>query len=263
MRLISTVSLFSVSLGLALSGCDNKPSPGLAPSSTALAPAAAKSDKAIAFEIQGSGSKVSFLMNAPVEKISGEAADSTKGQIFVDPTDITKTTALIQIDLDRLTLYQQKRADENGEFGERTKSEKQNEHARAWLEIASDAPADQRELNRWVEFKIDKVADASATDLSKLTGAERKLTATVEGEFRLHQRKVRKTAKIEAVFKYEGDKAVSVSIKTLAPVVVGLEEHDVKPRELFGKLAQKTLSDLGQKVAKEAPIELEFSAKLK
>ena len=206
-----------------------------------------KSANARELEITTVGSKVSFLMNAPVEKISGEAADAAKGTLYVDPADLMQTTALIQIDLDKLVLYQQQREDDKGEFGERKKNDKQNGHAKAWLEISSDAPADQRELNRWVEYKIDKVIQASATDLGKLSGAERKVTATVEGELRLHQRKTRKQAKIEATFKYAGDKLESVSVKTTAPLVVGLEEHDVRPRELFGKLAQKTLSDLGQK----------------
>ncbi len=99
--------------------------------------------------------------------------------------------------------------------------------------------------------------------MNKLSGAERKITATVEGDLRVHQRKVKKQAKVEATFKYDGDKPVSVTIKTTAPVVVDLDAHDVRPRELFGKLAQKTLSDMGSKVAKEAPIELEISAKLR
>lgn len=259
MRLV----VLPVVLGIALAACENKPSNPPAPSAEALAPAMKKSESAKTFEVETAGSKVTFLMTAPIEKIHGEAMDSTKGQLFVDPTDIMKTTGLIQIDLDKLVLYQQKREDEKAEYGERKKSDKQNEHAKTWLEISPDAPADQRELNRWVEYRIDKVLEASATDVGKLSGAERKITATVEGDLRLHQRKVRKQAKVEATFKYEGDKPAGVSIKTVAPVVVDLEAHDVKPRELFGKLAQKTLSEMGQKVAKEAPIELELSAKLR
>jgi hypothetical protein len=89
------------------------------------------------------------------------------------------------------------------------------------------------------------------------------VSATLEGELRLHQRKTRKTVKVEAVFRYAKDTLSSVSIKTSEPMLVGLEEHDVRPRELFGKLAQKTLSDMGRKVAKEAPIEIELTAKAK
>jgi len=260
---LQVVAVLPVLFSLALGGCDSKPSAPLAPSASALAPAEKRSATAKAFEIEATGSKATFLMTAPIEKIHGEAADSAKGQLFIDPADITQTSGLIQIDLDKLVLYQQKREDDKSDYGERVKSDKQNEHAKNWLEIGADAPADQRELNRWVEFRIEKVLETSAADVSKLSGAERKITATVEGELRVHQRKVKKQVKVEATFKYDGDKPTSVSIKTTAPVIVDLESHDVRPRELFGKLAQKTLSDMGSKVAKEAPIELLLSAKLK
>jgi len=248
---------------LALAACDKKAAPNLAPSAEALSPATKATESALTLEIDPSASTTSFLMNAPIEKIKGEVANATTGQLFIDPQNIMKTTGLGKVDLDKLELFHQKKDEETGEFGERIKSERQNEHARNWLEIASSAPPDQRELNRWVEYKIDKVVKASATDLSKLTGPERKITATVEGDFRLHQRKTRKQAKVEATFKYDGDKLVSVSVKTTEPMDVGLDEHDVRPRELFGKLAQKTLSDLGEKVAKDAPIELSLVAKVK
>ncbi|MCC6664376.1 MAG: hypothetical protein IT375_11560 [Polyangiaceae bacterium] len=259
MRSLLLLALLASTLG----GCENKPAAPLAPSASALAPAERRSESQRPFGIDAAGSTVTFLMNAPVEKIHGTAENGAKGELYIDPADINKTSGLIEIDLDTLVLHQQKRQDDKSEFGERVKSDRQNEHAKAWLEISPDAPADQRELNRWVQFRIEKVVETSATDLSKLTGASRTITATVEGELRVHQRKVKKQAKVEATFKYEGDKPVGVTIKTTAPVVVDLEAHDVRPRELFGKLAQKTLSDMGQKVAKEAPIDLVISAKAK
>jgi len=262
MQLLSlrTASLLSV---LALVACDKKPSTELAPSASALAPAERASASAQAFEIESTGSTVSFVMDAPIEKIHGEVKNATEGQLFIDPADLTQSTGLIKVDLYKLELFQQKRADDKSEFGERVKSEKQNEHARTWLQISEDGPADEREKNRWVEYKIEKINTVSAANLNELKGAERNVNLTVEGELRLHQRKSKKQAKVAATFKYDGDKLTSVTLKSLEPISVSLEEHDVRPRELFGKLAQKTLSDLGQKVAKEAPIELQISAKAK
>lgn len=250
-------------LALFAAACDSKPSAALAPSSSALTAAEKPTAAARSFEITSAGSVVSFVMNAPVEKIHGEGKDAVQGELFIDPTDITKTTGLVKVDLEKLELFQQKRDDEKSDFGERKKNDMQNKHARTWLEISDDAPAAQRAANRWAELKIDKIVTASPSDLTKMSGDERKIAATLEGEFRLHQRKVRKTAKVEATFRFEGDQLSTVSIRTTEPMVVGLEEHDVRPRELFGKLAQKTLSDMGQKVAKEAPIELRLSAKAK
>lgn len=251
-------------LGLAaLAGCEDKPSAPLAPTASALAPAA-KPAMSQTFAVETTGSKVTFLMNAPLEKIHGEAADAVTGDLHIDLSDVSKSTGLIKADLDKLVLYQQKREDEKAEYGERVKSDKQNEHARAWLEIGEDAPKDVREKNRWVEFKIDKITNVQPqVDITKLTGAERKITAMAMGDVRLHGRVSQRRALIEAVFAFEGDKPKSVTIKTTEPMTVSLEEHDVKPREAFGKLAQATLETLGSKVAKEAPIELELTAKVK
>ncbi len=249
-------------LGGVVAGCDKK-NEQAAPTSSALAPAEKPSVAALTFEVQAKDSKTTFLMNAPLEKIHGEAADSAQGEIFVDAADLTKTTALIKVDLDKLVLYQEKREDEKSDFSAREKNDTQNEHARAWLEIGEDAPKDVREKNRWVEFKITKLEDVSEADLSKLSGAERKVTATAVGQLRLHERTAEKKAKIEATFVYDGEKLSSVKVKTVEPVVVDLATHDVRPREAFGKLAQRTLEAMGSKVTKEAPVEIELTATAK
>lgn len=257
--LIRSIVLFTV----LATGCRsaNASREELAPTASALAPAERPAAQAQALAIEPKGAAVRFTLDAPVEKIHGEVLDATSGELFVDPKDVTKTTGLIKVDLFALELFQQRREDDKQEFGERTKNADQNRHAKSWLEISDDAPPAAREANRWVEYRIDKVLDASATDLTKLPGPERKLTATVEGDFRLHQRKTRKRAKVEATFELSGEKITGVTLRTLEPMQVGLEEHDVVPRELFGKLAKKTLSDLGQKVGKEAPITLSITAK--
>lgn len=246
---------------LSLGGCKEKPAENLAPVASSLA--AAKPAGAVTFQTDSASSKASFVMEAPIEKIFGEAPGSIDGELFVDPADLGKSTGLVRVDLGKLTLFQQKRPDEQGAFGERVKSDKQNTHAQNWLEIGDDAPEDQRKLNRFAEFSVKKLEGVSANDLGALSGAERKVTATALGDFRLHGRKNEKRAKIELTFKYAGDKPESVSVRTLEPVAIGLEEYDVRPREAFGKLAQSTLETLGSKVAKTAPVEFEFSAKAK
>jgi hypothetical protein len=54
--------------------------------------------------------------------------------------DLTKSTGLVKIDLDKLVLTQQKRVNEMDPYGDPKQNEKQNEHARAWLEIDKGAP---------------------------------------------------------------------------------------------------------------------------
>jgi hypothetical protein len=259
---ISIAAFVLAASALGALACEEKPSAPLAPEKSALAPAE-KPALSQSFGVEAAGSKVTFLMNAPLEKIHGEAPDSMAGDLHIDLNDIKKSTGLIKVDLDKLTLYQQKRAKEGEEYGERKKDDTQNEHARAWLEIGSDAPAETREKHRWAEFKIESIASAEPSDVMKMTGPERKVTAVINGDFRLHGRVSKKRMPIEATFKFDGDKPVSVMIKSTSPLNVGLEEHDVRPREAFGKLAKATLDSLGSKVAKEAPIELEFTAKVK
>lgn len=257
-----TVMVLAAALALGLSGCEDKPSGRLAPVSSSLAPARPASEASQKFEVEQKSSQVDFLMAAPIERIHGKAPESASGELNVDLSDITKSNGLIKVDLDKLALYHSRRDDEKGKFGEEDKNENQNKHMRTWFQISDDAPKEMREQNRYVEFKLDKVDSASAKNVLAMKGSERKITATVSGDFRLHGRKVKKTAKLELTFKFDGKMPVSVHVKTAEPVDVSLEAHDIKPRETFEKLASKTLGALGQKVAKTAPVSLEFDAKL-
>lgn len=253
-------------------GCSKEKAPEqkLAPTASALEAAMPQAPSATAFQVDSAASSFKFLMDSPLEKIDGDAPKSIQGDLYIDPTDLTKSTALVKADLKQLTLYQQKRGDEKTEYGERKKSDTQNEHARGWLEIdAKDGevtPA-QAEMNRWAEIKISKLDNLSATDVTKLTGAERKVTATVSGDFRLHGRKASKSAKIELNFKYTGDKLTAIEVKTVEPFVIALEEFEVHPRDAAGKLVKKLSeaisSNLKGKVASTAPVEVSFIAKPK
>ncbi|MCA9689201.1 MAG: hypothetical protein KC636_06300 [Myxococcales bacterium] len=214
------------------------------------------------YTIQGADAKVGFSMDAPFEKIRGKVPGAAiGGTIYADLDDLAKSTALIHVDLSALELFQQAKGDD-GEFGEEKKEDLQNEHARAWLEISPDTPEDVRKKNERVEFSIKSVTNASTPAIAKMDGATRSVTFTATGEFLLHQRKAEKSAEIEATFHFEGDKPTKLTVKTVKPLLVGLDEYDVRPREGFGKLAAKALADLAPKVAKEAAIELEFTAAL-
>jgi hypothetical protein len=242
----------------------------LAPTAAALDAAMPRAPGAVPFAVDTSSSSFTFLMDSPLEKIDGDAPQSLQGELFVDPTDLTKSTALVKADLNKLTLYQQKRADEAGEYGQRKKSDLQNTHAQDWLQLHAkdgEVTAEQAEMNRWAELKISKLENLSATDVTKLTGAERKVTATVSGDFRLHGRKATKSAKVELNFKYAGDKLEAIEVKTLEPFKITLEEFEVHPRDAAGKLVKKLSeaisSNLKGKVAADAPVSVSFVAKPK
>ena len=253
-------------------GCskDKSAEQKLAPTASALEAAMPKAPSALAFAVDPSSSSFTFLMDSPLEKIDGDAPKSIQGELYIDPSDLTKSTALVKADLKLLTLYQQKRGDEKGDYSERKKSDLQNEHARGWLQLdvkEGEVTPEQAETNRWAEIKILKLENLSATDVTKLSGSERKVTANVSGEFRLHGRKATKSAKVELDFKYTGDKLDAVEVKTLEPFVVPLEEFEVHPRDAAGKLVKKLSeaisSNLKGKVASTAPVNVSFTARAK
>jgi hypothetical protein len=265
MQRVAARFAFSSCLGLlGLFGCSKDRAPEqLAPAASALAPAKPAAAKATALAVEAAASRVTFLMEAPIEKISGEAPGSVEGELFVDPEDLTQSTGLVRVDLDKLTLYQEQREDEKAAFGARKKNEKQNEHARTWLEISPDVPEDVRKANRFAEFKILRIENPSEKSLAAKGAGEHQITAVVVGDFRLHGRKNEKRAPVELTLKTSDKGLESVAVKTTEPFQVGLEEYDVRPREAFGKLAQKTLDALGSKVAKSAPLSVEFTARAK
>lgn len=255
-----------------LLGCSKeKPSEQkLAPTASALEAAMPKAATAAAFAVDTASSSFTFLMDSPLEKIDGDAPHSIQGDLYIDPSDLTKSTALIKADLKQLTLYQQKRADEKGEYSERKKSDLQNEHARGWLELdpkEGEVTPEQAEMNRWAELKILKLDELSASDVTKLSGPERKVTASVSGDFRLHGRKATKRAKVELTFKYSGDKLDAVEVKTLEPFSIPLEEFEIHPRDAAGKLVKRLTdalaTNLKGKVAKDAPVSVSFTARAK
>jgi hypothetical protein len=245
-------------------GCDDKPeapATAIAPQSSALSPVKPAAMGAVKLTVAKAPSKIDFTMDAPKEKIHGKAIDSTSGELNVDPNDLTKSTGLITIDISGLEIFQAVADEKDGKFGEEKKSDLQNKHARTWLEISDDAPADKRAENARVQFAIKSIEVAGEKSLAKLTGPERKVLLTAKGDFLLHGHKAEKTAQLEATFKVEGEKIVSVAVKSARPIAVDLAEFDVKPRDAFGRFAAKTLDVLSPKVNKEASVSVDFIAK--
>lgn len=254
---IALLSLYSLLLA-----CGGEPVK-LAEQAEKLTIEAPKSLGARRFVVEAVGGELGFDMDAPVEKIRGRVPSSAlSGELFIDPADLSKATGLVQVDLRELELFQRKADAEGKPFGEETKNETQNQHAREWLEIGPGAPADALKKNALIEFSLRELKDLSTTDLGQLKGADRKVTFTAIGEFLLHQRKASKSVQLEAIFTFVGETPTSLHVKSLEPLEIGLDEYDVHPREAFGKLAAKTLQALSPKVAKAAAVHLEFTAKL-
>ncbi|MSP26480.1 MAG: hypothetical protein EXR75_15295 [Myxococcales bacterium] len=240
-----------------------EPDVTLAPTAEKLVPAASKSAAAVAFSVVKAGSKADFVMDAPIEQILGKVRDGAGGELHVDLADLTKTTGLLTLDLERLEIFQRIREKDGEPFGAETKQEKQNEHARGWLELDEGEGADEERkrkvvTNRTVQFSVSSVKTTTA-DVTKLSGAERKVLATVAGDLLLHGHKTMTTAEIELTFKLGADGVpTEIGVKTVKPFAVGLAEHDVRPRDTVGKFLAKGLDALAPKVAQKALVSLDL-----
>lgn len=246
---------------LLLVACKDEPPPALAPLAQPVVAPAPPAPTATKLSIVTSSSAVTWTMDAPLEKIYGEVPGGVSGELYFDATDIRKTRGVVRVSLATLALYQQKRDDAAQAYGPKEKVAKQNEHARAWLEISPDTPAELRAAHEVATLSITAVTASGATDLTQLGGPRRVVMAEVRGTFVLHGRQVDKSVPVEVTADYAGERLVSLAVRSLAPLVVGLEEHDVRPREAFGKLAAKTLTALGNKVATAAPVDVVLVAR--
>jgi len=264
-RALSVAACF---VAMTLPACQHEKPKAGALASASAASSAAPAPGSVPFTIDPASSRVTLRMDSPLEKIYGEAPGSVQGELSIDLGDVTKSTGVVKVALDRLTLFQEKRADEKRDYGERRKDEAQNKDAREWLQLEAregEIAAEQAERNRFPEFRVDRMENASASSIVALSGPRRDVGATARGEFLLHGRKNKKSAKLDLRFEYSGDQVQSVFVKTSEPFKVALEEYDVHPRNKVGKML-KSIGDalsgpLGKKVASEALIELEFTAK--
>lgn len=233
-------------------GCGDEPSKNAAPTASALESAKPASASALPFVVDDKTSKASWMMEAPFEKIFGEIAGGISGNLFIDPADLKATSGLFEADLGKLDLFQQVRENEKDEksaFKERSRSDRQNEHAKAWLQL------EKPEFLK-AQFKIKKL-ETETPDVNKLTGAERKVSGKLTGDLLVHGRSAERTVKFDATFTYDGDKLTKVSVKTTEPLEVTLEEFDIRPHDAGGK----TLAALAPKVAKSAPVMIELNAR--
>jgi polyisoprenoid-binding protein YceI len=257
---IAVAGLLSV-----VSGCEEK-KPNLAPVASSLAPSTPPPPGASVrkFTIDGA-SKTSIEMEAPKEKIKA-ATNGGTGTLDIDLTNLANSRGEVKMDLSTLTT---------STFAEQEKNASQTVHARTWLEVADGESGKlddtTKQANRYAVYAIRSIENPSVADVTKVAptkdGADdvRTVTLTTKGELLVHGHKVARDADVEVAFRYDGgaapDKPKAVTIKTRKPLLVVLAEHDVKPRDGFGKLAKSSFHLLGTKVADNAEIALDLRAR--
>lgn len=252
----------AVVLVLSSSGCDKKedaPSSPAAAASSVAAPPPPPTAMVTKYTVDAAG-KTSIDMPAPKEHIKADTT-AAAGDLKIDLMNLANSRGEVKVDLTTLKTHT---------FGD-DKDAKQTEHALNWLEVGTLVTPDVKEKNRWVVFAIESVDGLSATDLTKVApdkgagGDVRTVSMTVHGDFLLHEHKVKKDAAVEVKFHYPAGaaadaKPTSLDITSKTPLHVALADHDVKPRDNFGKLAQGAFGLLGTKVAETADISLDLHA---
>lgn len=261
-------SVAAMLLGAAVSigavACDDKKTAPVAPAASSLAPSTpAPSTMTMKFAIDPKSS-TSIDMPAPKEHIKA-GTESATGSLDVDFRNLANTRGEVKADLTTLSTKT---------FGDAEKDKTQTGHARTWLEVADGEegklPEDVKTANKYAVYAIRSVDNLSAPDITKVAPTKegedevRTVTATTHGEFLVHGHKVEKDADVEVAFHYAPgaapDKPKSLTIKTKKPMRAILAEHDVKPRDGFGKLAKGAFNLLGTKVAETADITLDLKA---
>lgn len=258
------VAILAVGLGVGSIACDDKKAPNVAPAASSLAPSTpAPAGKTTKFTIDPK-STTSIDMPAPKEHIKA-GTDAASGTLDIDFSNLANTRGEVKADLATLSTKT---------FGDAEKDKKQSDHARTWLEVADGEegklPDEVKAANKYAVYAIRSVENLSATDLTKVPatkdGADevRTVTATTKGELLVHGHKVDREAEVEVQFRYAPgaapDKPKSLTIKSKKPMRATLAEHDVKPRDGFGKIAKGAFNLLGTKVADVADVTLDLRA---
>jgi hypothetical protein len=212
-------------------------------------------------------SKTAIDMPAPKERIKGETT-AAKGTLHVDLADLAMTRGDVYIDLDTFATHT---------FGDAEKDATQTHHAHTWLQI-DDMVKDpaMRERNRWVHFAIRSIDGLSATDISKVApttvGGDdvRTVALVAHGDIEVHSlpSKTQRDASLEVrVHVPAGSpataKPTSIELVSREPssLQILLADHDVKPRDAEGILAQKAFGLIGTKVAEVANVSVNLVAK--
>ncbi|MEO8798802.1 MAG: hypothetical protein ABI551_13020 [Polyangiaceae bacterium] len=257
-----TRSFVAIAALVALFGCSkNESSVTLAESASALASSAPPpSAMIVKYKLQSDG-KTSIDMPAPNEHIKAQTTASD-GTIDVDLKNVTNTRGEVKIDLTTL---------KTDTFDDASKNTSQTDHAHNWLEIGTLVTPEVVTANKFVVYAIRSIDGASANDLTSIAPTKengediRTVTLTAHGDVLLHGRKSEKDASLEVKLHYPSgaaadSKPTKIDVSTKQPFHIALAEHDVKPRDNFGKLATASFNLLGTKVATTADVTFTLSA---
>jgi len=175
---------------------------------------------------------IDFVMDAPLEKIRGKT-DAISGYVMVDESNFKTLTGSITIDLSKIVTYT---------FANDEKNKTQNEHLFNWFEIGEEVNSKLRKKYNTATLNIHgaKSVQKKSQNVSVLN---------IEADLTLHGT----TKKVPLILSVERtDKGLMA--KSVQPIIVGLQDYEIQPRDMAGRFLLKTLKLLDQRVAKEAQV---------
>lgn len=183
-------------------------------------------------ELKVKDGEMNFVMDAPIEMIKGKT-NAVSGSIHIDGDNLKSASGSIEIDLSKIKTFT---------FQDAEKNETQNEHLWNWLEISDGVkPALQN------KYKKATLSIHGAKKVTKTSDTQS--TLVFEGDLTVHGI----TKKVPVILSIEKTERGHVA-KTVQPILLGLSDHDIRPRDFKGRLLQKTLETLSDKVAQQAQV---------
>jgi polyisoprenoid-binding protein YceI len=159
-------------------------------------------------------------------------------ELDLDPSLPEKTTGKVEVDLASLSMF--------GDSGEIADPER-SRRALEWLGLGASVAADSRETGRKASFQVRSLARTPQG------------TWRVRGELALSG--VRAPESVEIAVSPALDPAAPapdrLEIRSVAPLLVTLATHDVRPRDAHGAPVARDLELFGQKVGREARVSFE------
>lgn len=192
---------------------------------------------AFAADLTVKSGHMDFLMDAPIEKIKGKT-EALSGNIHFEGEDYKTAKGTLKMDLSKIVTYT---------FEDDGKNTTQTAHMLNWFEIGNEVPQATRS-----KFQDATLVVKSVTSVVKKSETESVIE--IEGDLTVHGITKKKVIELDVKKTSTG-----YAVVTVKPFPVKLADHDVKPRDLAGKLLQQALSAMVDKVAEEALVSIKVN----
>lgn len=187
----------------------------------------------------------------------GGSVPLAKGNLELDPRDLSRSTASLTFDLTRLSIAPDSLPREL-ELG----GSEPSALALQWLELGADVPSERRQQYGQARFELSKLEDVTGNLELGSSKPSARVTATAIGSLLLHgfRAPVRTRVALQALPSETPGQLHRLSIRSLEPVVLSLAAHDIAARSAAGVGDAALTARVADVVGKNARVELELIA---